>query len=172
MDTFCRSRSVAVIQCNPATNPWTWHLRTLPRSQSSRCGSTFQRRADACQQQAQQQVHKTIDPSMSPSPLCLQRLPAATVATAAVMLAAAHPGAANAFTIHAEPANALSLPTWAIHVSSVSEWVAAMALFWKYAEVTGNQRWKGLTWGMMPALGSAMAACTWHFFYNSPGERA
>lgn len=25
-----------------------------------------------------------------------------------------------------EPANALSLPTWAIHVSSVVEWVAAM----------------------------------------------
>eukprot|EP00878_Enallax_costatus_P008426 GHUV01008807.1.p1 GENE.GHUV01008807.1~~GHUV01008807.1.p1 ORF type:complete len:191 (+),score=26.79 GHUV01008807.1:75-647(+) len=78
------------------------------------------------------------------------------------------PQAANALTIHTEPANALSLPTWAIHVSSVTEWVAAMALMWRYAEVSGNPRWKGMTWGMMPSLGSAMAACTWHFFYNSP----
>jgi hypothetical protein len=63
---------------------------------------------------------------------------------------------------------ALSLPTWAIHVSSVVEWVTAMGLMWRYAEVSGNPRWKGMTWGMMPALGSAMCACTWHFFYNSP----
>ncbi len=31
----------------------------------------------------------------------------------------------------------------------------------------GNQRWKGLTWGMLPLLGGAMSACTYHFFYNS-----
>lgn len=66
------------------------------------------------------------------------------------------------------PPPALSLPTWAIHVSSVAEWVTAMALMWRYAEVSGNPRWKGMAWGMMPALGSAMCACTWHFFYNSP----
>jgi hypothetical protein len=94
---------------------------------------------------------------------------AAAGTVALLAAAAAHPEAASAFEIHTEPSNALSLPTWAIHVSSVTEWVAAMALFWKYAEVTGNQRWKGMTWGMMPSLGSAMAACTWHFFYNSPG---
>jgi hypothetical protein len=40
-------------------------------------------------------------------------------------------------------------------------------LVWQYAEVTGYERWKWLTWGMLPSLGSAMAACTWHFFYNS-----
>jgi hypothetical protein len=56
-------------------------------------------------------------------------------ATALLAAAAAHPEAASALTIHPEPSNALSLPTWAIHVSSVTEWVAAMALFWKYAEV-------------------------------------
>ncbi|GAX76244.1 hypothetical protein CEUSTIGMA_g3688.t1 [Chlamydomonas eustigma] len=67
-----------------------------------------------------------------------------------------------------EPSNALSLPTWAIHVSSVVEWVTAMGLVWQYAEATGNERWKGLTWGMLPSLGSAMCACTWHFFYNAP----
>lgn len=32
----------------------------------------------------------------------------------------------------------------------------------------GNEKWKGLTWGMLPLLGGAMAACTYHFFYNPP----
>ena len=32
----------------------------------------------------------------------------------------------------------------------------------------GNAKWKGLTWGMMPLLGGAICACTYHFFYNSP----
>lgn len=40
--------------------------------------------------------------------------------------------------IHAEPTNALSLPTWAIHISSTVEWGTAMLLFWRYAEVTGS----------------------------------
>ncbi|PNW75908.1 hypothetical protein CHLRE_12g555400v5 [Chlamydomonas reinhardtii] len=97
----------------------------------------------------------------------------ATIPLAALLAVAAcgnllAPGAAEALTIHAEPANALSLPTWAIHVSSVVEWVTAMGLMWKYAEATNNPRWKGMAWGMVPSLGSAMAACTWHFFYNSP----
>ncbi len=39
--------------------------------------------------------------------------------------------------VHAEPVNALSLPTWAIHVSSTVEWGVAMYLVWRYAEVTG-----------------------------------
>ncbi|WOK95193.1 hypothetical protein Cni_G03900 [Canna indica] len=66
-----------------------------------------------------------------------------------------------------EPENALSLPTWAIHVSSVIEWVTAMALVWEYGEKSGFQTWKGLSWGMVPLLGGAFCACTWHFFYNS-----
>ena len=44
-----------------------------------------------------------------------------------------------AAAVHAEPANALSLPTWAIHVSSTVEWGAAMYLVWRYAEVTGGR---------------------------------
>ncbi|KAJ6308232.1 hypothetical protein OIU76_017917 [Salix suchowensis] len=48
-----------------------------------------------------------------------------------------------------EPANALSLPTWAIHVSSVVEWIAAMALVWQYGEKSGFESWKGLAWGMV-----------------------
>ncbi|XP_071701141.1 uncharacterized protein [Rutidosis leptorrhynchoides] len=66
-----------------------------------------------------------------------------------------------------EPANALSLPTWAIHVSSVVEWVAAMILVWQYGDKSGYQSWKGLSWGMVPLLGGAFCACTWHFFYNA-----
>lgn len=42
-----------------------------------------------------------------------------------------------------------------------------MRLMWKYGEVSGNPRWKGMSWGMLPCLGSAMCACTWHFFYNA-----
>jgi hypothetical protein len=38
---------------------------------------------------------------------------------------------------------------------------------WRYGEVSGNSSFKGLAWGMLPALGSAMCACTWHLFYNS-----
>jgi hypothetical protein len=26
------------------------------------------------------------------------------------------------------------------------EWATAMALMWQYAEASGNQRWKGMTW--------------------------
>ncbi|GAB2209792.1 hypothetical protein Droror1_Dr00027017 [Drosera rotundifolia] len=66
-----------------------------------------------------------------------------------------------------EPSNALSLPTWAVHVSSVAEWVIAMALVWQYGDRPGCEAWKGLSWGMVPLLGGAMCACTWHFFYNS-----
>ncbi|AEE84663.1 hypothetical protein AtNW77_Chr4g0299591 [Arabidopsis thaliana] len=65
-----------------------------------------------------------------------------------------------------EPSNALSLPTWAVHVSSVVEWITAMALVWKYGERKGYESWKGLSWGMVPLLGGALCACTWHFFYN------
>ncbi|KAK7309020.1 hypothetical protein RJT34_05427 [Clitoria ternatea] len=66
-----------------------------------------------------------------------------------------------------EPPNALSLPTWAVHVSSVVEWIIAMALVWQYADKSGYQTWKGLSWAMVPLLAGALCACTWHFFYNS-----
>lgn len=47
------------------------------------------------------------------------------------------------------------------------QWAVAISLMWQYAEVTGNPAWKGLAWGMLPLFGSALCACTWHFFYNS-----
>lgn len=64
--------------------------------------------------------------------------------------------------------NALSIPTWVIHISSVVEWVAAIWLIWTYAEVIQTPAWRALSWGMLPALVSAMCACTWHFFDNPP----
>jgi hypothetical protein len=76
-------------------------------------------------------------------------------------------GSAVALVVRDEPANALSIPTWAIHVSSLVEWLVAMGLVWQYAEVCGNPRWKGLTWGMLPLHTSGICACTYHFFYNS-----
>mmetsp|Transcript_38157 Transcript_38157/g.119790 ORF Transcript_38157/g.119790 Transcript_38157/m.119790 type:complete len:555 (-) Transcript_38157:4-1668(-) len=69
---------------------------------------------------------------------------------------------------HPEPINALSIPTWAIHFSSVIEYVVAMRMVWAMAYVTGNPAWKGLTWGMLPLHASGLVACTYHFFYNDP----
>jgi len=68
--------------------------------------------------------------------------------------------------VHSEPVNALSIPTWAIHFSSVFEYLFAMNIVWNFAESTGNEKWKGLTWGMLPLHASGIAACTYHFFYN------
>jgi len=65
-----------------------------------------------------------------------------------------------------EPVNALSVPTWIVHWSSVFEFLLAMNLAWRYAEVSGNQKWKGLTWGMLPSHISSCAALTFHIFYN------
>jgi hypothetical protein len=59
---------------------------------------------------------------------------------------------AAAAALGAEPANALSLPTWAIHVSSVTEWWLAMTLVWKYADAAELPRWKNLTWAMVCRL--------------------
>ena len=47
--------------------------------------------------------------------------------------------------MHSEPVNALSIPTWAIHFSSVFEFIFAMNIIWNYAETTGNEKWKGLS---------------------------
>jgi Protein of unknown function (DUF3593)/Protein of unknown function (DUF2499) len=62
--------------------------------------------------------------------------------------------------------HALSIPTWVIHISSVVEWIAAIWLIWTYGDVSQNRAWWGLSIAMLPALVSAMCACTWHFFDN------
>ena len=79
----------------------------------------------------------------------------------------AGPEAATA-AIHAEPANALSVPTWAVHVSSVAEWLLAMDLVWRYGDATGRPAWRGMSWGMLPLHTSSLCACTYHLFYNAP----
>ena len=62
--------------------------------------------------------------------------------------------------------HALSIPTWIVHISSVVEWITAIWLIWIYSEVSHNPAWRLLALGMLPALVSAMCACTWHFFDN------
>jgi hypothetical protein len=62
----------------------------------------------------------------------------------------------------------LSIPTWIIHTSSVLEWLFALWLIWNYGEVQQSAAWKWFAVAMLPALVSAMCACTWHFFDNAP----
>ncbi|KAK8658155.1 hypothetical protein V6N13_036367 [Hibiscus sabdariffa] len=108
---------------------------------------------------------------LSVAGLVLNPKPMIGIAGSALALALAGSASASEFLGTSlqlsEPANALSLPTWAIHVSSVVEWITAMALVWQYGEKSGFESWKGLSWGMVPLLGGAFCACTWHFFYNS-----
>jgi hypothetical protein len=63
---------------------------------------------------------------------------------------------------------ALSIPTWIVHTSSVIEWITAIWLIWSYGEITRDRAWCLFSLAMLPALISAMCACTWHFFDNSP----
>lgn len=53
--------------------------------------------------------------------------------------------------IHPEPLNALSIPTWIVHTSSLLEWLVAMKLIWEHADTSGNPRWKGMTLAMIPS---------------------
>ena len=64
--------------------------------------------------------------------------------------------------------HALSLPTWWIHVASVVEWVLAMLAIQNWGLQRKEVEWQWLALAMVPALISAMAACTWHLFDNSP----
>ncbi|KAL7486694.1 hypothetical protein ACHAW6_012286 [Cyclotella cf. meneghiniana] len=68
---------------------------------------------------------------------------------------------------HSEPSNALTITCWIIHITSLVEFLAAMGFCWRYAEVTQNPKWKGLTWGLLPLHSSGITACTYHLFYNS-----
>lgn len=54
----------------------------------------------------------------------------------------------------------LSFGTWWIHIASVIEWILAIVLIQR-------RGLNGLALAMLPALVSAMAACTWHLFDNS-----
>ena len=63
--------------------------------------------------------------------------------------------------------HALSLPTWWIHVASVLEWGLAMLAIQRWGLERRERAWHWLALGMLPALVSAMAACTWHLFDNA-----
>jgi len=54
----------------------------------------------------------------------------------------------------------LSFGTWWIHIASVIEWILAIVLIQR-------RGLNVLALAMLPALVSAMAACTWHLFDNS-----
>jgi len=63
--------------------------------------------------------------------------------------------------------HALSLPTWWIHVTSVLEWMVAMLAIQRLGVARREGGWRWLSLAMLPALLSAMAACTWHLYDNS-----
>ena len=63
--------------------------------------------------------------------------------------------------------HALSLPTWWIHITSVLEWVVAMAAVVRLGRRRGEPGWRWLALAMLPALVSAMCACTWHLYDNA-----
>mmetsp|Transcript_13655 Transcript_13655/g.43123 ORF Transcript_13655/g.43123 Transcript_13655/m.43123 type:complete len:409 (+) Transcript_13655:47-1273(+) len=77
-------------------------------------------------------------------------------------------GLGNLQTPLPEPANALSVPTWAVHFSSVAEFVVALGLACQYAEATNNPKWRGFAVAMLPAHASGICACVYHLFYNQP----
>jgi hypothetical protein len=63
--------------------------------------------------------------------------------------------------------HALSLGTWWIHVTSVLEWILAIVAVEAFGRRRLEPGWRWLALAMVPALASAMAACTWHLFDNS-----
>jgi polyferredoxin len=67
--------------------------------------------------------------------------------------------------------HALSLPTWWIHITSVLEWVLAIVAVEAFGRWRREPAWRWLALAMLPALVSAMAACTWHLFDNSEALR-
>jgi len=66
-----------------------------------------------------------------------------------------------------DPENSLSVACWIIHISSIVEFLVAMGFAWRWADVSNNPKWKGLTWGLIPLHSSGITACVYHLFYNS-----
>jgi len=65
-----------------------------------------------------------------------------------------------------EPENALTVATWIIHWTSLIEFLVAMGFAWRWADISGNQKWKGITWGLLPLHSSGITACAYHILYN------
>jgi len=64
--------------------------------------------------------------------------------------------------------NALSIPTWVVHISSVLEWTLAIWYVHNLAILQRHIYWHWFALAMLPALISALCACTWHWFDNLP----
>jgi len=64
------------------------------------------------------------------------------------------------------PENALSVPTWGVHIFSLVEWLVAMGFVWDYGTKTKHIGWKYLTIAMLPLHASGICAVTQHFFNN------
>ena len=108
----------------------------ISQSHSGEKDCLHQRRAESSQASSQVQ-HQPITPAKpATQKQKLHQSNLGLALTAALLPLQQDP--AVAFTIRQEPDNALSFPTWVIHISSVLEWAIAMALVWKYAEVTGG----------------------------------
>lgn len=130
---------VASTRAAPCAAP-SWRAAGGQRLAAAAAAGEASRQQQTQQLQAQQQqqhVCKQLNSSSPHSPSSSSsRSPTAShvVAAAALPLAllAAGAGPAAAFEIfgeiYTEPANALSLPTWAVHTSSVLEWIVAMGL--------------------------------------------
>jgi len=67
--------------------------------------------------------------------------------------------------------HALSAGTWWIHLTSVLEWLLAILAVQQVGRLRGEGGWRWLAAAMLPALGSAMAACTWHLYDNPDSLR-
>ena len=67
--------------------------------------------------------------------------------------------------------HALSHGTWWIHVASVFEWLLAMVLIAQRGSLRSQTSMIWLSAAMIPALISAMAACTWHLYDNAESLR-
>ena len=70
--------------------------------------------------------------------------------------------------VQTHPPNALSVPTWGVHVFSLVEWLVAMGFVWDYGTRTRHKGWKMLTLAMLPLHASGICAVTQHFFNNDP----
>ncbi|QNI73531.1 hypothetical protein SynNOUM97013_01472 [Synechococcus sp. NOUM97013] len=53
----------------------------------------------------------------------------------------------------------------------MAEWLVAIVLIQRFRSETTGTSTQRIAWAMLPALISAMAACTWHLYDNSESLR-
>ena len=110
----------------PAAPPPT-AARPAPRLQLRPAASASSSEAVQLRRRQRQQPLVEQQQQQQQRPHALPQAALLAAGTAALALAGCADPAA-ALELRMEPSNALSLPTWAVHTSSVLEWVAAMGL--------------------------------------------